>query len=234
MTNRSYFPRSPWKTMIVILILSGIAWIGYVQWKIDSVIRYESRASFDVGIVLGAALWNDRPSPALRERLDHAARLYREGRIKHLIVSGGLDGNGSTITEAEGMKNDLTGRGIPEDAVFMETEASNTYENILFSYRIMKEQNWESAVIITHQYHGARALDIARFVGLKEPGVSTIPSQVLFMPYHRLRETLAYTKWVMDKMLISLQTVKENPEAQPSLTVDDDASVYVQDLARHV
>jgi len=185
--------------MLFILVLSGLAWTGYVQWKIDSVTRNEIRASFDVGIVLGAALWNDRPSPALRERLDHAARLYREGRVKHLIVSGGLDGNGSTITEAEGMKNDLTERGIPEDAILMEPEAGNTYENILFSYRIMEEQNWENAVIITHQYHGARALDIARFVGLKEPGVSTTSSQVLFMPYHRLRETLAYTKWVLEK-----------------------------------
>ncbi|REK68682.1 MULTISPECIES: YdcF family protein [Cohnella] len=172
------------------------------------IMRYEGqpaagiRGTSDVAIVLGASLWNNVPSPGLRERLDHALALYRSGAVRHLLLTGGLDANGATLTEAEGMRNYLLERGVPAEAMELETESTSTYENLKFAKRIMERRGWTSAVIVTHQYHGSRAGDIAAYLGYDPVQVSVTESRVLNMPYHRTREVLAYTKWLAQKWLL--------------------------------
>lgn len=186
----------------VVGLLGMIAWFAYVQWLIHTTQERELSQQSEVGIILGAALWNNVPSPALKERLEHGIELYKNNKVNKLIVSGGEDQNGSTISEAEGMKNYLIDRGIPSTDLFIEDQSTSTYENLLFSQKVMKRQDWEDAVIITHSYHGARAYDMARFIGLKKPEVSTTDSKVMWMPWHKARETLAYSKWQLDKLLM--------------------------------
>lgn len=188
------------RVIIIIAVLAAIAWVGYVQWLIHSAQYRTLDGHADAAVVLGAALWNDRPSPGLKERLDRAFELYEAGKIDRVIVSGGLDSNGATIPEAEGMKRYMVERGVPGEAVLEEREATSTYENLLFSKRIANRERLERLVIVTHEYHGARAIDIARFVGLDDPAVSLMESQVMWMPWHKARETLAYTKWIADKL----------------------------------
>jgi vancomycin permeability regulator SanA len=89
--------------LIFIFLVLGVTWTLYIQWMIYSAQHKELKKA-DIGIVLGAALWNDVPSPALRERLNAAYELHKEGYFSKIIVSGGMDHNGSTIPEAEGMK----------------------------------------------------------------------------------------------------------------------------------
>jgi uncharacterized SAM-binding protein YcdF (DUF218 family) len=184
--------------------LLGVAWIVYVQWKIDSFGERPFDGRADVGIVLGAALWNGEPSPALKERLDHALKLYEDGRFDTFIVTGGYDYPGAALSEAEGMRRYLTARGVPEDRIVLENAARNTYENLVFSRNLMAARGYRTAVIVTHSYHGARALDVARYLKYDDPAVSTTDSQVLNMAWHRTRETLAFTKWQADKLLIRI------------------------------
>ncbi|MEX1029164.1 MAG: YdcF family protein [Paenibacillaceae bacterium] len=188
---------------LAILIILGLVWTAYIQWKIysaeDMTLGVEPA---DVCIVLGAALWNDKPSPALRERLDVAVELYEEGHCHYVIATGGLDNNGATISESEGMIRYLVDEGIPQTNMRSESEARSTYENLLFSRTIMEQEKWHSAIIVTHSYHGARAHDIAQFLDYEQPKMSVMDSQVMFMPYHKARETLAYTKWTLDKWLL--------------------------------
>ncbi|MBP1995198.1 YdcF family protein [Paenibacillus eucommiae] len=191
-----------WLRGLLILLLAGIIWVVFIQWKIQSVPHYKLPAAADVGIVLGASLWNDTPSPGLRERLDLAVKLYHEGKFKQIIVSGGLDHNGSRLTEAEGMRNYLVMQDIPEADIWLEPEATSTYENLLFSKRIMDAEGFVTTIIMTHEYHGARSLDIAQTIGLKQPAVATTASKVMYMPYHEARETLAFSKWYWTKLML--------------------------------
>jgi uncharacterized SAM-binding protein YcdF (DUF218 family) len=193
---------------LLLLILIVMIWLVYIQWKVQNTPHTPLPVSVDVGIVLGASLRKDIPSPGLQERLALAVQLYQEGRFKHIIVSGGLDHNGSKLTEAEGMRMYLLGKGIPDSAVWVEPEATSTYENLLFSKRIMDKQGQVSAIIMTHDFHGARSLDIARFVGMRQPAVATIGSKVLFMPYHKARETLAYANWQLEKLMLKTGIIK--------------------------
>lgn len=178
----------------------GVFWCGYMLWQISSYTQPRDIAQADVGIVLGAALWNNVPSPGLGERLDYAIRLYEQGRFESLIVSGGLDNNGSTITEAQGMRNYLVDHGIPPGAIAMEPESTSTYENLLFSKSIMEQKGWQSAIIISHDFHSARSHDIASYLRMEPYQVVGTKTRYISYAKSELREVLAYTKWQLDKL----------------------------------
>jgi len=158
----------------------------------------------DAGIVLGAALWNNVPSPALRERLDAALTLYEEGTVDYLILSGGKGSKASLLSEAEGMRDYLEAAGIPSDKLLLEMKSTDTYENLLFSYEIAKQHELQSFVIITHNYHGQRSADIASFLKMENVQVNGVKTKVLNESYHYTREVLAYTKWQLNKLLSPL------------------------------
>ncbi|CAG7648383.1 hypothetical protein PAECIP111802_04196 [Paenibacillus allorhizosphaerae] len=192
------FAKAVWKITTIALI-AAFAWVAVVQWKMATLDQPKLPPQ-DVGIVLGAALWQTTPSPALKERLNRAVELYRSGKIRNIIVSGGYDRKDSELTEAEGMRNYLMEKGIPEKAIFLENHATSTYENMKLSQAIMQQRHFVSAVIITHRYHAVRALDMARFLGYQEPAVAPMDSEVLMMTWHKSRETLALAKWQWDKL----------------------------------
>ncbi|RKP56938.1 YdcF family protein [Cohnella endophytica] len=186
-----------------------VAWCAslyYVITHYEGTVRDEvsvsTSARADTGIVLGATLWNDKPSPGLQERLNLALRLYREGAFEHIIVTGGLDDNGATVTEAEGMKRYLLEQGVPESAIMAEPLSRSTYENLVNSRKLMEDQGWRTAIIVTHNYHGSRAADIAKKLDFAPVQVAVTKSTVLKMSYHNTREVLAYTKWLGTKLFL--------------------------------
>lgn len=187
---------------LLILVAAGVLWSGYAYWKIESAVSNPADKA-DVGIILGASMWGEQPSPGLRERLEHALSEYKAGRFRTFIVTGGLDKPGYPYTEAEGMRNYLVAAGVPESDIYLENKATSTYENLLYSQAIMKEQGWKTAIIITHDYHGTRSMEVAAALGYERPTVSLTKSTVLPMAKHKSREVLAYTKWTADRLLIA-------------------------------
>jgi|GEM_PF-226272 len=156
----------------------------------------------DAGIVLGAALWNEQPSPALKERLDYAIELYEQGLFDYFILSGGKPSYSRGLSEAEGMQHYLVDAGIPADKLLLESQSSDTYENLLFSQRVAENHQVSSTIIITHNYHTKRAEDIARHVGLEHVQTAGVETTVLNESYHYTREMLAFTKWQLNKMVM--------------------------------
>lgn len=183
-------------------IVAGVFWCGYMLYLINGYTISKSLPSADAGIVLGAALWNDKPSPALKERLDYAFELYEQGKVEKLILTGGLDGNGSKLTEAEGMRDYLLALGVPKDKLLLELKARSTYENLLYSKPIAEAYDLDSFLIITHDYHASRSGDIADFLGYDEFQTAAFTTEVLNPLKYQSREVLAYTKWLMDKLLL--------------------------------
>jgi uncharacterized SAM-binding protein YcdF (DUF218 family) len=84
----------------------------------------------------------------------------------------------------------------------MDSLSRSTYENLIYAQDLMEANEWSSAVIVTHSYHGSRAADIARKVGFSPVQVSVTDSKVLNIPYHQTREVLAYTKWLVSKLFL--------------------------------
>lgn len=187
------------RALAVLLAIAG-CWTGYLLWKMERTIQEAVPRQADVAIILGAAVWGDRPSPGLRERLDGALELYREGYVPYLLVSGGL-GEGKTSTEAAVMRNYLMEQGVPEEHILLEHRARDTYENLKFSREIMRENGLSRALVVSHDYHLARAIDIARRLEIDASPVG-VTSHVLYGPFHIAREVLAFTKWHLSSLFL--------------------------------
>ncbi|MBR5453457.1 MAG: YdcF family protein [Clostridia bacterium] len=122
----------------------------------------------DVLIVLGAGLRGDRPSVALRARLDAALRYHEKNPDAYIAVTGG-QGHGETVTEASAMAKYLIEHGVPEELIILEDKSTSTYENFNFTKKIldgMLEGDY-TAAFITSEYHIFRGGIFARRAGLE-------------------------------------------------------------------
>ena len=73
----------------------------------------------DAAIVLGAAVWRKEVSPVFRERINHAIDLYRSGKTRKIIFTGGRS-NGRELTEAAAACAYAIKNGVPEDDILIE------------------------------------------------------------------------------------------------------------------
>jgi uncharacterized SAM-binding protein YcdF (DUF218 family) len=164
---------------IVILYFSLMSWKVYYTWK------HSHGTPSDCIIILGAAVWNGKPSPALRERLDIAVEAYRSGLAPAIIATGGTSGD--EPSEAETMKRFLIEKGIPEAAILLEDKSRSTMENLSNSRAIMEENGFDNAVIVTHGFHAYRASLMARSLGIPAT-VEPVQIRPLALTYYTLRE----------------------------------------------
>ncbi|BCG59541.1 YdcF family protein [Paenibacillus sp. URB8-2] len=184
---------------LVALLAAGLIWSAYVLTLINRAETTSPINKADTGIILGMAMWGDEPSPGLKERLDYGMKLYKQGVFSHFIVTGGLDKPGYSYTEGQGMRNYLLAGGVPDSAIAVENKATSTYENLLYSREIMRQKGWSTAVVITHTFHGRRALEIATELGYANPELGLTDSQTMSMAKYKTREILAYTKWKLQE-----------------------------------
>ena len=89
------------------------------------------KEDLDYIIVLGAQVHGERPSRALKLRLEKAAQEW-ERCGKPTLLCPADRGDGESITEAECMKRFLVEKGIPEDKMILEDESVSTMENLQF------------------------------------------------------------------------------------------------------
>ena len=68
-----------------------------------------------------------------------------------VILTGGQGRNG--ITEAQAMSEWFIEKGFDESRLILESEASDTVNNALLTYNILKENNMDSMILVTSDYH---------------------------------------------------------------------------------
>ncbi|WP_151736279.1 YdcF family protein ['Paenibacillus yunnanensis' Narsing Rao et al. 2020] len=186
-------------TMLAGVLAAGLLWVAVVFNNINSAATDSPLPKADAGIILGMSMWGDEPSPGLQERLNYGLELYRQGAFSNFIVSGGLDREDYKYTEAEGMRNYLVAHGVPEEVIHLDNKSTSTYENLRFSQNIMQEEGFASAIVITHTFHGTRALEMAEQLGYRQPALAVTESQTMSMLKYKSREILAYTKWKLQQ-----------------------------------
>ncbi len=98
------------------LALLWLASLGAVVWAS----RHDDARPADAIVVLGAAQYNGHPSPVLKARLDHAARLFRRHFAPRVIVTGGV-GTGDSVSEAVVGRRYLVETGLPDSVVKADT-----------------------------------------------------------------------------------------------------------------
>ena len=154
----------------------------------------------DTAIILGCQVYGSEPSPFLKWRCDEGLRLYKDGIVSKIIVSGGK-GQGENISEAQAMKVYLVSKGMDESDIIIEDKSASTAANLINSNKIMKQYNLKTAVIVSNKYHLKRASLIA-----KSLGINASYSGVFVTPYKNheyygfIREIPALMKYYIVKV----------------------------------
>jgi uncharacterized SAM-binding protein YcdF (DUF218 family) len=125
---------------------------------------------FDTLIVLGYPAGADgTPSPEQRERVLEGVRQYKAGVASHIIMTGGAAHN--RFVEAHVMDEFAQSQGVPASAIIEEPQAKNTIQNLYYSARIMHQQGWTSAEIVSSPSHLPRAALIVNALNSDQPSL---------------------------------------------------------------
>lgn len=117
-------------------------------------------------VVLGAAQYVGRPSPVLRERLNHAIDLWRRDLAPRIIFTGGV-GDHDTTSEAAVSQRYAIDHGVPASAILIESSGRSTAESLEQVARLMAALPSRDVILVSDPFHMLRLSILARRYGLK-------------------------------------------------------------------
>lgn len=158
--------------LVFILIITTLWCLLVFNIYKDSVTEHNEKA--DALVVMGASQWNGRPSPALKERLDHALEIYNQGYADLIILTGGI-ADGETVSESAVGRNYLINSGIPESSILIEEKGHTTLESLEEVSKLVRQENIDTVLFVSHGYHLFRVKKIAAEFGIKDPLISSVP-----------------------------------------------------------
>lgn len=159
-----------WRVLRWPLALIGLflGWILYLLASIVVVGGQHSSRTADVGIVLGAGVTDGRPSAPFVARIDYAVQLYKAGRVRRLLFSGGqVMGQREESLVA---RDRALAMGVPASAILIEDKSWTTQMNFAESRKVMAANGARTASIVTEPLHMMRSLRMARDLGMDVEG----------------------------------------------------------------
>jgi uncharacterized SAM-binding protein YcdF (DUF218 family) len=167
-----------------ILLLTSLAvlWLGGNRWVSQALARslewrYLPPAEVpeaDVLVLLGGGT---QPSEYPRsmvevneagDRILYAAWLYRQGKADYILASGGLlDWSPRENTPAQDMAFLLEMMGVPKEAIWLQPDSLNTYEDALFSAEILRAKGIHRILLVTSASHMLRSVRLFEAQGLE-------------------------------------------------------------------
>lgn len=187
-------------------------------WEWPATPIHELDEQYDAAIVLsGVTASKQEPQDRVHlhkgaDRIMHTVQLYKLGKVKKIILSGGsgllLDEQESS--EANQMKKVMLISGVPAEDIWLEENSRNTRENATFTAELLEEKNLlhSNLLLVTSGFHMRRSMGCFKQAGLDpepystdfyaiEPGYTPdqllIPSDAALMTWTRLfREWTGY------------------------------------------
>lgn len=172
------------------LLLVGVLSLGFLAMPLPKV---TPATPHDAVIVLGAAQYSGRPSPAFKRRLDHALALYQQGKVHKIVVTGGRLPN-DPFSEGEVGVEYLHAQGVPTSALLAETRSRTTIENLRNASTYLPPHT--PVTLVTDEAHAPRALALAHWLGME---ANANPSPLSSNPDWRylFREKLALAAYAV-------------------------------------
>ena len=182
---------------VVLLISIYISVLLYITSQVNTDTKKES----DVIIVLGARSYKQgKYNPCLVARMDHAIGIYKDGYTKKLLFTGGNDVE-DNVNEAETMQKIAVGAKVATESILLEKKATSSYENLLYSKKIMEDNKLKTAIIVTEPFHSPRAGMIAKKLNidysLSPTQTSVCWNRWKYLSRYFLREPLAIIQYWM-------------------------------------
>lgn len=175
-----------------IVVVVGLTFWGVTtRWLSDGA-EPKADGSNEYALVLGAKVKKGSvPSKSLSYRLDAALQYAKKYPHVKLIVSGG-QGPDEDATEGSVMQAYLVKHGLSPERIIIEGKATNTYENIVYSLKLLDE-DISDLTIISSDYHLARAKMLANRMDLNVDVVTAKTPKIIEAKV-RFRERFALVK----------------------------------------
>ena len=184
--------------LAAVFVFFSIALILTVYWRTNH-FRHSKTDDFDkqkIAIIFGARIYsNGSLSPFLRDRVDGGIKLYNDGKVSKLLMSG--DNHYREYNEVAAMQKYALEQGVPKEAIVLDYAGFSTYETC---YRAKEIFGVEKAILVTQDYHEPRAVFTCRKLGIDATGYGQ-PDWARYrdvMPKTVAREYLAQIKMFID------------------------------------
>jgi vancomycin permeability regulator SanA len=147
-----------------------------------------------VAVVFGAGVWPDGTlSPMLRDRVDTAVDLYRQGKVQGLLLSG--DHRHPEYDEPTAMRRHAMAAGVPARAIVTDPSGFRTFDTCARARAVF---GIHRALLVTQGYHMPRAVYTCRGHGIDAVGV--VSDRRAYPRYLRylVREQISRTAAVLE------------------------------------
>lgn len=153
-----------------------------------------------VALLLGTSRYTTRGTTNLffKHRINAAAELYQQGKIKHIIVSG--DNSLHSYNEPREMQKALIALGIPDSAITLDYAGFRTLDSVVRCKEVFGQTE---VVIISQRFHVERALFIANKYEMDAIGFAAQDPPEKYSVKTHFREYFAKTKAVIDLYIIN-------------------------------
>lgn len=156
------------RAIAICLLLAVLVFAGVNLWmtRAERPYIYQNISTVpanDVALVLGTGPFTAKGHPNLHftVRVNAAAKLYKSGKTKHLLLSG--DNHIRGYDEPTEMKNALLKLGVPDAAMTLDYAGLRTLDSMERARKIFGQTN---LTLITEEFHAARSIFLARHFGI--------------------------------------------------------------------
>lgn len=143
--------------MIALVVIAALSILSLaIGLRVHSLGRTLTTKKLRTAVVLGARVYEDgQPSDALVDRVALGVQLVRDGQVQRLLLTGGSPD--ARPSEAAVMARLARERGLRDDQLVLETKSRSTFENALHSFAILRAENDLEVIVVTCDFHVARA-----------------------------------------------------------------------------
>jgi uncharacterized SAM-binding protein YcdF (DUF218 family) len=149
------------KNIIFFILIFIPVFLMSSAYNIYSFSQVNEITNADAAVILGASVWNNKPSPVFQERINHGIWLYKNGYVKHLIFTGGI-GKNSNVSEASVAMSNAIENSVSIENIFIEEYSRITLENIRNAKNIIEDNNFNKIIIVSDPIHMKRAITMAK------------------------------------------------------------------------
>ena len=148
-----------------------------------------------VGLLLGTSKYlpNGRTNLFYLFRIEATVKLYNQGKIRYIIVSG--DNGREEYNEPEQMRKDLVLAGIDSSRIYLDYAGFRTFDSMV---RLKKIFGQDSVTVISQPFHNERAIYIASKEGIAAIGFNAKDVNAEAALKVQVREKFARVKVFLD------------------------------------
>lgn len=197
-------------SVLIVIAVFAIPRLITAVYAWQRVISVENAPNRRIAIVFGAGLMRDgSPTAVLRDRVVTATRLYFDGKVEKLLMSG--DNSEIFYNEPGAMKDYAISLGVPEEDIVLDYAGRRTYDTC---YRARDIFGVREAILVTQGFHLPRALYTCNKLGVSAVGVPADLQRYLRRArlFWGLRELPATVRAVWEVHVSRPQPILGNPE----------------------